>query len=176
MVFKKRRGDMCKKYLAVILLFVFLAGCAAGGRNIENTGNIKYAQPPAQVKLAQPGPAPIQPKTGYTGSSSPNMGGQIEVDSQEEADEITYIPPVITSTAQVALPQPKSAKPAGAVLTKQEIQAALKNAGFYKGAIDGKIGPVTQKAIKAFQSANGLKADGIIGPKTSEALSEYLSE
>ncbi len=56
-----------------------------------------------------------------------------------------------------------------------EIQTALKNAGFYTGSVDGKIGPKSKKAIEAFQSANGLKADGKVGPKTWEALGKYLS-
>jgi len=56
-----------------------------------------------------------------------------------------------------------------------EIQTALKNAGFYTGTVDGKLGPKTKKAIEAFQSANGLKADGKVGPKTWEALSKHLS-
>lgn len=59
--------------------------------------------------------------------------------------------------------------------TNTEIQAALKNAGFYSGKIDGSLGPKTKKAIENFQSANGLKVDGKVGPKTWEALSKHLS-
>ena len=36
----------------------------------------------------------------------------------------------------------------------------------YSGAIDGIFGELTEKAVKDWQSANGLKADGIIGPKS----------
>ena len=57
----------------------------------------------------------------------------------------------------------------------QRIQTALKNAGFYNGAIDGKIGPKTRAAIQSFQANNSLKADGKVGPKTWEALEPYLS-
>jgi len=56
-----------------------------------------------------------------------------------------------------------------------EIQACLKNAGFYKGEVDGVKGRKTRSAIKKFQSANGLSADGVVGPKTWEALSKYSS-
>jgi peptidoglycan hydrolase-like protein with peptidoglycan-binding domain len=59
--------------------------------------------------------------------------------------------------------------------TDKEIQAALKNAGYYTGAIDGKIGPKSKKAIEDFQKANGLKVDGKVGPKTWAALSSYLN-
>ena len=56
-----------------------------------------------------------------------------------------------------------------------EIQTALKNAGFYNGNIDGKLGPKSKKAIEDFQKANGLKADGKVGAKTWEAMSKHSS-
>ena len=51
-----------------------------------------------------------------------------------------------------------------------EMQQLLKNAGFDPGAIDGKFGPNTEKALKAFQKAMGLVVDGICGPKSWAAL------
>jgi len=59
--------------------------------------------------------------------------------------------------------------------TAIEIQTALKNSGVYTGKVDGKIGPMTKKAIEEFQKANGLKADGKAGPKTWALLSSYLN-
>jgi peptidoglycan hydrolase-like protein with peptidoglycan-binding domain len=56
----------------------------------------------------------------------------------------------------------------------RQIQFALKKAGFYKGAIDGKIGPQTRRAIREFQKSKGLKPDGIIGQKTWEELCKFL--
>ena len=55
----------------------------------------------------------------------------------------------------------------------KEIQAALKNAGFDPGAVDGKMGPRTQQAVKEFQRAKGLKVDGKVGPKTWSELKKY---
>lgn len=55
-----------------------------------------------------------------------------------------------------------------------QIQAALKKAGLYKGDIDGKSGPQTKSAIKEFQRSKGLIADGIVGQKTWDELTEYL--
>ena len=57
----------------------------------------------------------------------------------------------------------------------KDIQAALKNAGYYMGEVDGKVGPKTKKAIESFQTANGLAADGKVGPKTWSLLSTHLS-
>lgn len=59
--------------------------------------------------------------------------------------------------------------------TVQEIQTALKNAGFYAGTVDGKLGPKTKKAIEDFQKANNLVADGKVGPKTWAALGTHLN-
>jgi len=60
--------------------------------------------------------------------------------------------------------------------TIRNIQEALKRAGFYDGAVDGKFGPKTREAIKNFQRNKGLKADGIVGSKTWQELSRYLVE
>lgn len=61
-------------------------------------------------------------------------------------------------------------------LSAKQIQQALKNADFYRGEIDGKIGPKTKEAIIKFQKAHGLKPDGIAGKGTSAELSRYLSK
>ena len=56
----------------------------------------------------------------------------------------------------------------------KKLQTALKELGYDIGEteIDGIIGPETEKAIKAFQKANGLTDNGmgIVGPKTLDAL------
>jgi len=58
----------------------------------------------------------------------------------------------------------------------RQIQAALKNAGYYEGVIDGKIGKKTRQSIKDFQKANNLSVDGKVGKKTWAALKEYLQK
>ncbi len=50
------------------------------------------------------------------------------------------------------------------------VQAALKAAGFDPKGVDGTFGPDTEAAVKAYQKAKGLEADGIVGPKTWEKL------
>lgn len=55
-----------------------------------------------------------------------------------------------------------------------DVQRALKNAGFYKGSIDGKIGQQTKKAVESFQRQHNLTADGIVGRRTWEELKVYL--
>ena len=52
----------------------------------------------------------------------------------------------------------------------KELQRRLKHWGYYNGAVDGIYGAGTVKAVKYFQQKNGLKADGIAGKSTFEAL------
>ena len=56
----------------------------------------------------------------------------------------------------------------------REIQEALKNAGFYQGSVDGKIGSMTREAVKEFQRVHGLNDDGVVGKQTWAKLSAYL--
>ena len=54
-----------------------------------------------------------------------------------------------------------------------DLQKFLTNNGFKPGPIDGQSGPQTVSAIKAFQTASGLLADGIVGNKTKAAMRNY---
>ena len=56
----------------------------------------------------------------------------------------------------------------------RQIQKALKNAGYNPGTMDGRMGRETKDAIRAFQRANGLRADGKAGKNTWKLLKKYL--
>lgn len=56
-------------------------------------------------------------------------------------------------------------------MTTLEIQRRLAALGYDPGPLDGIRGRLTIKAVKAFQRANGLAADGLVGAKTAAALS-----
>ncbi|MGN1200735.1 MAG: spore cortex-lytic enzyme [Candidatus Caccovivens sp.] len=75
---------------------------------------------------------------------------------------------VITSNVQVV----------DAALTTSQIrtvQTKLKRWGYYTGTIDGIYGNLTRKAVRLFQSKNGLTVDGVVGPKTAAALGMTLT-
>lgn len=52
----------------------------------------------------------------------------------------------------------------------KEVQRRLKQWGYYKGSVDGVFGAGTRSAVIAFQKKNGLKADGVVGKSTYQAL------
>lgn len=53
---------------------------------------------------------------------------------------------------------------------RQTIQQALKALGLYQGAIDGRLGPITQAAYARFQASQGQIADGFITKSAHDAL------
>ncbi len=127
---------------------VAVSGCASG-RYAKDLNRVK-----ADVNLLNERVGQLE-RTGAGQSSStawPDTLSQPSIDSSR------------TKTG------PLSAKP-----PKRDIQQALKNAGFYQGAIDGKVGPKTKDAIREFQRTSGLKADGVVGRQTWEKLGPYLS-
>ena len=51
-----------------------------------------------------------------------------------------------------------------------EAQCLLRRAGISPGGIDGMFGPLTLRAVKAFQDRSGLTVDGMLGPRSWKAL------
>jgi membrane-bound lytic murein transglycosylase B len=56
------------------------------------------------------------------------------------------------------------------VAESEELQQRLKRQGFYEGDVDGKIGPMSRSAIKAFQASRGLAQDGYASMEVLEVL------
>lgn len=81
--------------------------------------------------------------------------------------------PTTTATQQLTLPS-TGLKPGTKGAAVKQLQRALKSAGYSPGTIDGSYGPSTESAVKQFQQAHGLVADGIAGSKTIAALRSAL--
>ena len=129
----------------IILVFIFMVSLSACGKKQQTQEEI-------------PEPMPMEELSKLSTEAAPMSQKEVAGDQAATGAPLEPLPPVT------------SYKP-----TSQEIQIALKNAGYYTGEIDGKIGPLSKKAIGEFQKANNLKIDGVVGPKTWEVLSKYLN-
>jgi len=101
------------------------------------------------------------------------LQAQIQVKDQEISNLKGTLNKPVVEKDQVAIKRSFIGEVKSRPKAKQ-IQLALKNAGYYNGVIDGKIGKVTKDAIKAFQRVNNLIVDGKMGKKTWELLRKYL--
>lgn len=145
-----------KKALSFVLLIaavLYLSGCTKKQQALE-----QMQEPMSIEALSAANQAPAQPAAPETKTEEARTQAAVSA------------PAVAVETKTETIAGASLEKP-----TTQEIQTALKNAGYYTGAIDGKKGPMTKKAIENFQKANNLKADGKVGPKTWDALSKYLT-
>jgi hypothetical protein len=98
----------------------------------------------------------------------------------------TTAPPTVTTTqtpsttptttpASAAVPAPATTlKPGDTGAQVKRLQRALKHLGYSVGAVDADYGSSTQAAVKRFQQTAKLTADGVLGPKSLQALKRAL--
>jgi Putative peptidoglycan binding domain len=91
-----------------------------------------------------------------------------DADAEEQAPGAAAAGTAAPAAAPVA---PPASPPQANVLG---IQKALQKLGYDPGKIDGVMTPPTQAAVKKFQQANGLPADGLLGAKSQAALARAL--
>lgn len=58
----------------------------------------------------------------------------------------------------------------------KKLQQRLEEKGFRPGVIDGKFGPGTDAAVRAFQASEDLLVDGVVGRRTLEALGGVVAD
>jgi hypothetical protein len=63
----------------------------------------------------------------------------------------------------------KRAEPPDRVIA--DVQAALQEMGYYKGEVDGLIGPLTREALTGYQRDNGMTVTAVIDEPTLDSLS-----
>ncbi|MEI8175747.1 MAG: peptidoglycan-binding domain-containing protein [Candidatus Omnitrophota bacterium] len=146
---------MCNRIMLVILCGILLTGCATTGNGNEGSQDSQ-----AQLKVYK------------------NRIEYLEGELDKKKQEVSTLERQLDKQGP-SIDKEQSAPQAdkeGATLSNKDIQTALKNAGFYTGAIDGKIGANTRRSIKKFQRSNGLKADGVVGKSTSSKLMKHLSK
>ena len=156
---RKEKGEDSMRKGIVFMFVVFLGVCVCmiGCGKKEDAGQ-QLQDPGSMATLSTMTNEPV----------APAPGGNQSAETKIEAPRGSLGG---NETALAPLPPEGPYKP-----TSIEIQTALKNAGLYTGNVDGKVGPLTKKAIEEFQKANGLKADGKVGSQTWGALGKYLDQ
>jgi len=158
---------MGDKWWVILSITFLIAGCSTVSSKKLSSLETKIGTLEAKVDSVEQRQSAIEGQTGESRESVGYLKGK--VDSRGPST-------VVVTGAQGNEGYLYNNKSGRKSLTRKEIQTALKNAGYYSGSIDGKIGKQTKKAIREFQSANGLKADGIVGPKTRDLLLQYLTQ
>lgn len=75
-----------------------------------------------------------------------------------------------TSSAQGSIQNPAALREGDVGDPVYELQQRLFELGYFDGRIDGRFGADTTAAVRSFQSANGLSADGIAGSGTQKKM------
>jgi murein L,D-transpeptidase YcbB/YkuD len=124
-----------------------------------------------------------RPKAGKEEKTEEFVLPEIEIISKPEANRELLSEDRKKSESRVQVSPPEVLPAVGEDATELkksyktiDIQRALANAGFSPGAIDGKMGAKTKKAIQEFQKEHNLTVDGIVGPKTWERLVPYINK
>ena len=141
--------------------------------------NLGKGQTMVEVVSAPIPPAPGIQMTGTAARIQEAMSQQYAADLNGTTETAPMTAPQ-TATVQITQPvKPVSedtSRSAEEISYNEKVQIALKTAGYYSGAIDGKIGPQSREAIKSFQKENGLNADGVAGPTTWQSLKKYYTK
>ena len=129
---------------------------------------VEPIQPGAEVVAPIVPPMTARPPVGATAEAVPAPTLATET-STKTATAPAAATLVHTATTTTALPGDGPDR-------VRTIQQALRTAGYEPGPADGKMGRMTQKAIRQFQEAQGLSVDGKVGPKTWAKLEPYLRQ
>ena len=145
---------MVKKLLIVCLITILLSGCATARKKHE-----------LEVVSLQERIVYLEDELDNKDKLAMSLQDQIEMMQQE-----------LSTVREQQKPETKESDMSMPKLSTEQIQLALVGAGYYDGPVDNKRGPKTRAAIRAFQKANGLKADGKVGPKTWLVLQQYYKK
>lgn len=104
----------------------------------------------------------------------------MEADEMKEAEETPQGQSIYLKKSKVRTYQAQKGNRSSYVMQDgdngfevEKLQRVLSDNGFYSGPIDGVFDKDVSDAVKNFQKANKIKADGIAGPKTLKAAGLY---
>ena len=166
-------------YASIVILLFLSSGCTTVKQNTNGINQLKNQMVNVESILSRQNLLIQQNKTDVDQLLDRN--DEISIELSRVKDQRTVIsqaaPSSRTRSIRVETTETRSALISDKLQPQpsiQNIQMALRNAGFYIGNIDGKVGALTRKGVKNFQEANNLTADGVVGRRTWAKLKDYL--
>ena len=151
-------GKIARSSVVTLSVVVLITGCVSNKRHNQDVNNLQ-----TQVNTLSGEVARLDAQTQAAQKPAFNLfGSQPAQQAPAPHKETSYV-----STASYHTPS-------GFEIPAADIQHALKNAGYFNDEVDGKVGPKTRDALRAFQKDNSLKADGVCGKKTWDLLKTHL--
>jgi uncharacterized protein (TIGR02594 family) len=147
-------------------------GGAFGNALARSLGDVIVKGPPPLSSTMEPiGPRPATGQASQTSGSAPAGG-------TSQTSQTSQTGPATRPEGYDSLDGARN----GAYLRRgsrgpevEALQRALNAAGIEPPLeVDGKLGPLTEAAIRQFQQQHGCAVDGIVGPETMGALDEAL--
>jgi len=159
------------KILSMFILVLFLAACSTTrGPSAANQMQIRVAQLERKLDRRDREIGELRDELAQLKSQEYESDAYDDSQEVEEFDFSSYQGEKVSKTQ----PKTKDDRIIRVAASAKEIQKALKNAGYYEGAIDGKFGRRSKVAVTEFQKDHDLVTDGIIGKKTWIELKSYL--
>ena len=114
---------------------------------------------------------------GATSTAAPTTTQVPTTSSNATTEPTTTTRPTTTTTAAPTTTSPRPDTPEllrrgdrGAAV--EAVQRRLAELGYWAGPVDEVFGPLTEQAVVAIQKAAGLERDGVVGPRTRQALEQ----
>ena len=151
----------------------------AGIRKIMDPDGVEGMISKPEVEAEAYLPLPVLSATPVNASTAPQAG----MAKRQSAVKVKkdYISPSPVTPAAPTRVASKKRKGSYAhlgrlgLLHAQRAQMALRRAGFYRGSVNGMIGPITKSSVRDFQKSFGIVSNGRLNSATLAKLSEYLS-
>ena len=154
---KGNKGAMVRQLQERLIELGYLKGTVSGTYDTNTIGAVRS----------------FQKKNGLNADGTADSETRKILYSTGAVSANTTATPKVTATPTpaptVAIPQ-VSLRSGDSGQDVKTVQKRLKELGYYRSNIDGKMGRDTVKAVKAFQEAHGLEADGVAGQGTYAIL------
>jgi len=144
---------------ALLLVLCVLIFSSPGG---NNTPNFVHFTPAEDEDLATTPPGQ-------------DWGGWVDGQQVNETPE-NHVPPPVETPTPTPIPVTPEPTRSGSLRNGDQgtdvayVQQRLRDLGYLSGRADGIFGNATERAVRDFQAANGLTADGVVGRRTMDAL------